>query len=148
MSTNPTMGKDILEQARQELLALHAHDRQAHFATDSDTLVTPFAESIIDVRNGFVQRVSREDKRQDFEQYFKNATYYEWDDLEPPIVQVSQDASLGWMITRTKVRRTQLDDAGATHEREFIYAGIMTYEQREGEWLCTANVSTFEYLKT
>jgi hypothetical protein len=84
--------------------------------------------------------------RRDFEEYFKNATYYEWDDLEPPIVQVSQDASLGWMITHMKVRRAQTDDAGVTHEREFIYAGILTYEKHAGAWVCTANVSTVEYL--
>jgi hypothetical protein len=28
------------------------------------------------------------------------------------------------------------------------YAGILTYEKCEGQWRCTANVSTFESLKT
>jgi hypothetical protein len=148
MSTNTTADQDLIEQAKQELLALHARDRQAHFATDADALVAPFAESIIDVRNGAVQHIAREDKCQDFAQYFKNAAYQEWDDLEPPIVRVSQDASLGWVITQTKVHRTQVDESGTTHAREFIYAGIMTYEKQAGYWICTANVSTFEYLKT
>jgi ketosteroid isomerase-like protein len=136
------------EQARQELLALHADDRRAHFATDAAALVARQAESFVYVGDGAIQRIARDDMRQTFEQYFKNATYYEWDDLEPPIVQVSQDGSLGWMITRTKVRRTQADESGAAHEREFIYAGVMTYEKRDGRWVRTANVSTFEYLKT
>jgi hypothetical protein len=135
-----------IEQAKQELLAIHARERQAHFATDANAMVAPFAETIIDVRNGTIQRIPREDMRRNFEEYFKNTTYYEWDDLEPPIVQVSQDASLGWMITRVKVRRAQTDDAGVTHEREFIYAGILTYEKHAGAWVCTANVSTVEYL--
>jgi hypothetical protein len=148
MSKDTATRIDIVERAKQELLALHARDRQAHFDTDADALVVPFAESIIDVRNGAMQHVTREDKRQDFTQYFKNATYYEWDDLQAPIVQVSLDGNLGWMITQTKVRRVQTDETGTGREREFIYAGIMTYEKRGGEWRCTANVSTFEYLKT
>lgn len=141
-----TSNNEIMEQARQELLAIHARERQAHFDTDADALLAPFAESIVDVRNGAVQYVTHEAMLQTFRQYFKNATYHEWDDLQPPIVHVSPDAQLGWLITQTKVRRIQVDEAGESREREFIYAGIQTYEKREGEWKCTANVSTFEAL--
>jgi hypothetical protein len=148
MNKNTTSSQSIIEQARQELLAIHLRDRVAHFATDADALIAPLAESIIDVRNGVVKHLKREDMRQGFKQYFKNATYYEWDDLQPPIVQVSSDGKLGWMITQTKVRRVQIDETGVKHEREFIYAGIMTYEKSDGQWLCTANVSTFEHIKT
>jgi hypothetical protein len=39
MSKNTiSSNEDIIEQAKQELLAIHAHDRQAHFATDADAL--------------------------------------------------------------------------------------------------------------
>ena len=146
MNNNSNNGS--IEQAKRELLTIHARDRQSHFATDADALVAPFAESIIDVRNGTIQHVTREDMRQAFKQYFKNATYHEWDDLQPPIVQVSPDGKLGWMITQTKVRRVQVDETGDRREREFIYAGILTYEKCEGQWRCTANVSTIEFLKT
>jgi hypothetical protein len=148
MNKNTASSQSIIEQARQELLAIHLCERQAHFATDADALVAPLAESIINVRNGVVQHFTREDMRQFFKQYFKNATYHEWDDLQPPIVQVSPDGKLGWMITQTKVRRVQIDEAGVKREREFIYAGIMTYEKREDQWICTANVSTFEPVNT
>jgi hypothetical protein len=79
-----------------------------------------------------------------FDDYFKNAKYYEWDDLEPPIVRISDDASMAWMIARTKVRRTQKLATGEEKERAFVYAGIMTYEKRQGKWVRVANVSTFE----
>jgi hypothetical protein len=51
---------------------------------------------------------------------------------------------MAWMIVRTHVRRTEPDDASGRREREFIYAGTMTYEKREGRWARVANVSTFE----
>lgn len=146
MSVNPEMNISETEKAKEELLAIHVNARRAHFATDANALMANanHAEPFIRVSNGAVQHISREAIRQDFEQYFKNATYYEWDDLEPPIVQVSQDASMAWMITRTKVRRTQTDEAGVQREQEFVYAGIMTYEKQDGQWVRTANVSTFE----
>ncbi len=147
MPTDSTLNPAIIEQARQELLALHAAERQAHFATDVEAMVAPLAETFIDVRDGTLQRVVREDRREDFKHYFQNSTYQEWDDVEPPIVQVAHDASLGWMITQVKVRRTLIDEDGVTQVREFIYAGILTYKKREGQWVCTANVSTTKYLK-
>jgi hypothetical protein len=133
-----------VEKAKQELLAIHASHRKAHFDTDAQALIANQAESYIYVRDGAIHRTSRDASLEQFERYFENATYYEWDDLEPPIVQVSQDASLAWMITRTRVRRTQTDESGEPRGSEFVYAGVMMYEKRDGQWMYTTNVSTFE----
>jgi hypothetical protein len=61
-----------------------------------------------------------------------------------PAAGVVDDASMAWMIVRTRVRRTQKDASGKEVERRFVYAGIMTYAKREGRWVRVANVSTFE----
>ena len=82
--------------------------------------------------------------RRTFEDYFKNAKYYEWDDLETPVNRISNDASMAWMIVRTKVRRIQKLASGEEKQRAFVYAGIMTYEKQKGKWVRIANVSTFE----
>ena len=79
-----------------------------------------------------------------FTQYLRNAKYYEWDDVEEPIIRISNDSSMAWMITRTRVPRVQTKADGAEQEEKFVYAGIMTYEKRDGRWLRVANVSTFE----
>ena len=42
-----------------------------------------------------------------FSGYFRGAKYYEWNDVEEPIVRISNDASMGWMITLTRVRRVR-----------------------------------------
>jgi hypothetical protein len=144
MKTDPQTNSNNIEKAKQELLAIHASHRKAHFDTDAEALLANQAETYTCVRDCAIHHSSREANLEQFEKYFKNATYYEWDDLEAPIVQVSQDASLAWMITRTKVRRTQIDESGEQHEQEFVYAGVMMYEKRDGEWIYTANVSTFE----
>jgi hypothetical protein len=83
-------------------------------------------------------------ERDFFEGYFRGARYEEWDDLEPPVVRVSDDGSMGWIVSRVRVKRTSPGADGTPQERAFVYAGIMTYEKSEGRWIRVANVSTFE----
>ena len=133
-----------LEKEKAELLRLHNSDREAHFKTDVDRLLENSPEEFISVSRGKISRPSKDDARKMFTGYFREAKYYEWDDVEEPIIRISNDASMAWMITRYRVRRVQKNAAGVEKEEKFVYAGIMTYEKRDGRWVRVANVSTFE----
>jgi len=133
-----------LEKEKAELLRLHQSNREAHFKTDVDLLQQRSPEEMISVSEGKIRRTSKTDQRKFFSDYFRGAKYYEWDDLEEPIIRISKDANMAWMIVRVKVRRVQKDDAGQEREQKFIYAGITTYEKVNGKWMRVANVSTFE----
>ncbi|MCM3904320.1 MAG: hypothetical protein ND866_21710 [Pyrinomonadaceae bacterium] len=135
-----------LEKEKAELLRLHKVDREAHFKTDVDLLQQSSPEEFISVSEGKIYRTNKAAERKQFEGYFRGAKYYEWDDIEEPIISISRDGSMAWMVTRIRVRRTQKDAAGVETERKFIYAGIMTYEKKAGKWVRIANVSTFEPL--
>ena len=143
----PTVQNDDpgLQREVNELLRIHKQGREAHFRTNVDLLLSNHPEAgFISVSQGKISQVTKDQSRQRFEAYFKGAQYYEWDDLEPPIIRVSKDGTLAWVITRIKVRRTQKDSAGTVQEQKFVYAGIMTYEKKDGRWIMSANVSTFE----
>ena len=133
-----------LEKEKAELLRLHKSDREAHFKTDADALLANSPEEFISVNRGKINRSSKADARKMFTGYFRDAKYYEWDDVEEPIIRISNDGSMAWMITRYKVRRVQKNAEGVEKEEKFVYAGIMTYEKRDGRWVRVANVSTFE----
>ena len=133
-----------LEKEKTELLKTHQIDKKAHFETDVKLLLEGQLEDFIAVSNGKIERPTLADRKQMFTTYFKDAKYYEWDELEPPIISVSKDATMGWIITRIKVRRTQKQSSGAEREVSFVYAGIMTYEKQKGKWVKIANVSTFQ----
>ena len=135
-----------LEKEKAELLRIHKSDREAHFKTDVEGLLENSPEEFISVGRGKINRSSKEDARKMFTGYFRDAKYYEWDDVEEPIIRISNDASMAWMITRTRVRRVQKKPDGAEQEEKFVYAGIMTYEKRDGHWVRVANVSTAEQL--
>jgi len=134
------------EKEKAELLRLHQLEREAHFKTDVDMLLEISPEEFVTVGRGKINRQSKADARKFFTGYFRDAKYYEWDDLEEPIVRVSNDASMAWTITRTRVHRVQKNADGTEKEEKFVYAGIMTYEKRDGRWMRVANVSTAEQL--
>ena len=128
----------------EQLLRIHESDRRAHFETNAKRIMEHASDEFISVSDGRVQRTTPAEDLKFFEEYFKGAKYYEWDDLEPPIVRVSNDASMAWMIVRTRVHRVQTQSGGTGTERRFVYAGIMAYEKKGGRWARVANVSTFE----
>jgi hypothetical protein len=134
---------DLADEVEQ-LLRIHESDRRAHFETNAKRIMEHASDEFISVSDGRVQRTTPAEDLKFFEEYFKGAKYYEWDDLEPPIVRVSNDASMAWMIVRTRVHRVQTHSGGETSERRFVYAGIMAYEKKGGRWARVANVSTFE----
>ena len=133
-----------VEKEKAELLRLHTSDREAHFKTDVEKLLENAPEEFISVSRGKITRSSKADTRKMFTGYFRDAKYYEWDDIEEPIIRLSNDASMAWMVTRTRIRRVQKNADGAEKEEKAVYAGIMTYEKRDGRWVRVANVSTFE----
>ena len=133
-----------LGKERAELLRLHKAGREAHFKTDVELLQADSPEEFVSVTDGKIRRSGKADERKMFTEYFRGAKYFEWDDIEEPIVRVSKDGSMGWMITRVRVRRVQKDKSGREVEEKFVYAGIMTYEKLKGKWVRVANVSTFE----
>ena len=133
-----------LEKEKAELLRLHRSGREAHFKTDVELLLANSPEEYVGVRAGKISRSTKAGARKMFTEYFRGAKYYEWDDLEEPIIRVSKDGSMAWMITRVRVRRVQKDKAGAEVEEKFVYAGLTTYEKQGGKWMRAANASTFE----
>jgi hypothetical protein len=132
-----------LTREHAELSRLHAADREAHFRTDVDLLLHRSVERMISVSEGEIRQAGKADRRRSLTEYFRDARYSAWDDLEAPIIHISKDASMAWIITRLKVQRTQQDSSGSEREEQFVYAGIMTYEKVNGKWMKVANVSTF-----
>lgn len=147
VSMVPGKGKSptAKESAEQALLKVHELELRAHRQTDVKLLMANAQDEFVYVRDGKIAHSTAEEGRARFEKYFKNAKYQVYEDMEPPVVRASDDGTMGWIISRTHSRRTQLDPAtGKEEAQEFVYAGVMTYEFKDGKWLRVANVSTFE----
>lgn len=125
-----------------ELLMQHELSMKSHFNLDATTLVRENMEPFISVSGGRVDSSMRADAEAMFRGYFEGAKYMVYEDVRDPIVRVSKDGSMAWMITQNLVvRKKKVKDKEV--EEKFTYAGIMTYRKVNGKWMREANVSTF-----
>ena len=107
------------KQKEAELLSLPREERRAHFEQDMNFLLAHVVPQLLDVRDGRVNRMSRGDVRDKFVQYLKGAQLSAWGDVEPPIVRVSADGNMGWMIVRVRIAYTETDASGKKTQREY-----------------------------
>lgn len=128
--------------AESELLAVHAADRRAHFERDVDGLLAHVGDEIVDVREGNVRRMTRDELRSRFRDYFAKARFSAWDDLAAPVVHVSPDGRLGWMIVQVHVVYTQARKNGTANATDETLAWMSAYEKRNGTWMLTAVTTT------
>lgn len=140
----PAPKPDRHAREKQELLEIHRQDREAHFKASPDLLMEHAGDDFVAVSAGDVSHPSKEDTRAMFTAYFKGASYTQWDDVIEPIIRVSDDGTMAWMIVKTRVRGSQKTAEGGETKREFVYAGVMMYEKQNGKWVRVGNVSTFE----
>jgi hypothetical protein len=131
------------KQAETELLSLHMEERRAHFNHDVETLLAHVAPQLLDVRDGRVNRMSREDVRKRFLEYFKQYQFSAWDDVEPLIIHASADGKTGWMIVRVRIAYRETGTSGKKADQNTVGAWMSAYENQNGKWVMTAVTSTF-----
>lgn len=136
----PTAAVDV-EREKRELLRLGAAARAAHFAYDAAALVAPHADGFISVGDGRVNRPSKDQSRAMFQRYFDSVAFKMWDDIAPPVVTLSHDATLATVLVQKRVRLAPKakPDGPAT---ETDWAWVETWRKQDGAWRMQMIVST------
>ena len=122
----------------QALLAIHARDREAHLRGDANLLTADTASEIVDVGRGHFDRTTRDQVREHFIGFFKQATYSSYEDMAPPVVHIAPDGKSGWMAVQIKAHITMKQEGKPPEEMDFQSAWLATYEKQNGKWLMTA----------
>ncbi|MGH7600597.1 MAG: YybH family protein [bacterium] len=130
--------------AVKELLQLQQQGRNAHFGKDAKLLVSVFADDFINIGAGKITRPTRDQSINRLQAYFDRSEFLEWDDISPPIIRVSQDASMAYVIVHKRVRLKAKNAQGEAEEATTIFAWVETYEKQNGKWVLTAVASTNE----
>ncbi|MCP4428561.1 MAG: hypothetical protein GY803_29095 [Chloroflexi bacterium] len=139
-----TATKITLEKEKYALIKRHIEDRKAHFNRDVEALLAGMVDDQIIVRDGQIATRSLSKAKEQFQAYFQGSTFHEWDDLEPPIIRVSEDGRMAYMVNRVRVRYSRQSNNGEQPETSFVCAWLMVYEKRGNDWVAVANASTFE----
>ncbi|NUO82981.1 nuclear transport factor 2 family protein [candidate division KSB1 bacterium] len=128
--------------AVKELRQLLQQGRSAHFGKDAGLLVSVFAEDFISIDAGKISRPAREESRNRLQTYFDRSEFLEWDDISPPIIRVSQDASMAYVIVHKRVRLKAKNEEDELEEETTIFAWTETYEKQNDKWTLTSVTST------
>ena len=132
-----------MQQETDKLIQLHKEALQAHLDGDVDALLAAEPADYIVANRGEISHPSLEERRSLFGHYLGQTEFSEYRDLVEPVVHVSADGTLGWVIAQVKAKGVQMTAAGP-QPLEFISAWIELYEKREGRWQRIGNVSNFK----
>ncbi len=127
----------------QRLLELHQAGLTAHMKGDVDGLLAGQADDFILVNRGEISSPSREQRREFFGPYLASTNFEFYRDTVAPVVKISRDGSLGWVIAKVAARGTSATADATSVGIEFEAAWIELYERRGDEWFAIGNVSSF-----
>lgn len=132
------------EAAASQLLALHQEVMTAHRTGDPTLLLGRESEEYVVASAGAVTFPTLEERAEMFGAYLRTTRFETYEDLIEPVVQVSPDGRLGWVIVQVGARGVQDRGDGTGVRVEFVSAWIELYENRDGRWYRVGNVSNFK----
>ena len=127
---------------RAELRRIHGLHREAHLQRRADLLVATFADSFLSISRGKVEAPTPAMSLERFQAYFDRSTFLAWDDLVPPVVRISPDGRMAYVIVQKDVRARAADTTVDLAVAHTIYAWLEVYEKEGGAWHLRAIAST------
>ena len=127
----------------EQLLALHEEVLRAHRESDVELLLNAEEDEYVIANRGEVTTPDRKARAKRLGPYLKQTRFSTYADKVPPIVRVSADGTLGWVIVQVEARGEQRTPSGTVEPVEFVSAWIELYEKKGGRWVRVGNVSNF-----
>jgi hypothetical protein len=128
----------------ETLRQLHEQVMRSHRQSDIEGLLEHDAKEYVLVDRGVISRPSLEERRARLGSYLGRTRFEVYRDVIEPIVSVSKDGTLGWVVAQVHARGMQRSTAGKEEPLEFDSAWIELYEKRGGRWYAVGNVSNFK----
>ncbi|MGH9868740.1 MAG: hypothetical protein ACREAA_11330 [Candidatus Polarisedimenticolia bacterium] len=126
------------------LRELHEKVMRAHRLSDVELLLKDESADYVVANRGEISRPTLQERRERLGPYLRSTVFEEYRDLTDPVVKVSGDGTLGWVIVQVEARGSQTNAEGGKTPLEFVSAWIELYEKRDGRWLRVGNVSNFK----
>lgn len=108
---------------------------------DATLLVSQIADSMISVQDGAISKASNEDIKQMFANYFSQVTYRKWDNIDAPVIHISDDTSLASVTVNKIVETKRVNTPDSTYSST-TFAWTTMYRKEKGEWRIYSITST------
>ncbi len=125
-----------------EILRLHAEQRTAHMTYDAELLLGDSPERPTTIQRGNVFKRTRAEDLARFKAYFGSFKFIEWDDIVPPVINLSRDGTMATKIVQKRVRGFLKDKDGINISEHVVYAWLEVLEKINGKWRLVTIAST------
>ena len=128
----------------QKLLRMHRMIMDDHLYETTTNMKEFQGDSVIIVSEGEIFKMMGRESIASLNQMFANRDYTIYDDLIRPIIKVSPDKKLGWVIAKLHAEGFRKDSNGVRGESlKFTCSWIELYEKPQDEWKFIGIVSNF-----
>jgi hypothetical protein len=124
-----------------QLLGAHQQIIQAHLNKDVPTWLAGEVDEYLSANRGEIMYPTKAERAAMRQPYLEQTEFSEYRDLIPPIIKVSADGTLGWVVAQVKVVGVRTMPDGQEFAFDAVWAWVELYEKIDGRWLCTGNVS-------
>ncbi|MBU2491817.1 MAG: hypothetical protein KJ571_04270 [Bacteroidetes bacterium] len=147
LSCKPVYGPEEKLNDISALMQLNENQRKAHMYGDAEMLAAEIADTMISVSRGHIYINSNREIYDRFNNYFKNIEYIKWDDLEDPIINISDDGSYAEMIFKKIVQTRHKNEIGNWEKSSTLFSWSAYHKKLNGKWKIVSNTSTRESLE-
>lgn len=137
--------KPDFEAEKTQLLQLHAAQQQAHLNKNADQFVAQFADNLLMVNRGKISADGLDKIKNRVQGYFDAVEFQHWEDIAPPRIFFSDDATLAYVVVDKSVVLTRQNEQQQAVEENTHFAWVSIYQkQAGGDWKMVCNISTNE----
>jgi hypothetical protein len=129
-------GAAVAQDDETTLLQMHRDVLRFHVENDLDSWMAAESDKYVSANRGEITHPTIEERRARLQPYLDATTFEVYRDLVEPIVRVSGDGTLGWVICQVEIVGTRGDE-----EFTSVWAWIELYAKEDGEWRRVGNVS-------
>lgn len=123
------------------LLEMHQAVLAAHLAKDAAAWTALEADTTISANNGEVTFPGRSARQQSRQRYLERTNFDSYQDVKPPVVELSEDGTLGWVIAEVEVVGWTARMDGTIEDVSNTWAWLELYKKGENGWKMVGNVS-------
>jgi hypothetical protein len=127
---------------RAELMRIHELKREAHLGKDASRIAALISDDFLNIARGEITHQTQDDMIARLQPYLDRSTFLAWDDIEEPVIRISDDGTMAFVVILKDVHLTQQGENGETEEGRWTFAWTETYEKRDGQWRLTTVTST------
>ena len=132
LAANKLSDRDLLLGKHQQIIDAHKH-------IGLDEWLNSGVDPYVSANRGVIKYPLAADRKIMFKSYINSTKFEYYRDMVAPIVMVSEDGTLGWVIVQVEAKGVR-----AEQNYQFQSAWVELYQKKNGQWVNVGNVSNFK----